>query len=132
MGFIYKHIFISHAWRHDTDYNTVVSWLDDSPLLWRNFSVPEHDPIDVHNTAKLSAALTEQIRHAEIVIIIGGMYGAHSNWIQYELEEAYRMSKKIILIRPRGQERMPEIAQKYASTIVNWNSTSLIDAIRYY
>ena len=127
---IFHHIFISHAWKYNDDYYTVIGWLDNSNMGYKNYSVPEHDPIDTHNTKKLKEQLTEQIRHASIVIIIGGMYVAYSDWIDYELDEAKRMNKKIILLRPRGQERMSFKATLYADKIVGWNSTSLINAIK--
>lgn len=124
------HIFISHAWGYNSDYDTIISWIKNSNLDYRNYSVPFHDPLDANNTHKLRNELTEQIRPSNIVIVIGGMYAAYSEWIQYEINEAVRMKKKIILIRPRGQERVPLSAQYAATKVVNWNSNSLITAIR--
>ncbi len=92
--------------------------------------MPEHDPLDAGNTRKLKTALTEQIRHANIVIIIAGMYANHSDWIQYEIDEAVRMGKKIIAIKPRGNERIPLAVQMAAHKTVNWNSTALVDAVK--
>ena len=126
------HIFISHAWHYGDQYNTVVDWLKESTLLFRNYSVPKHDPVDAKNIPKLKAARTEQIRHANIVIIIAGMYAAHSDWIDYEIDEAVRMGKTIIALKPRGNERMPLKVQYLADELVNWNSQSLISAIRKY
>ena len=126
------HVFISHAWHYGDQYNTVVDWLEESTLLFRNYSVPKHDPVDANNTAKLKSALTEQISHANIVIIIAGMYAAHSDWIDYEIDEAVRMGKTIIALKPRGNERMPLKAQYLADELVNWSSQSLISAIRKY
>ena len=126
------HVFISHAWHYGDQYNTVVDWLEESTLLFRNYSVPEHDPVDANNIAKLKAALTEQISHANIVIIIAGMYAAHSDWIDYELDEAVRMGKTIIALKPRGNERIPQKIQDTATELVSWNSQSLINAIQKY
>ena len=73
--------------------------------------------------------LTEQIRHASVVIIIAGMYTNHSYWIQHEIDEAVRMGKKIIAIKPRGNTNMPTNLQNVAHEIINWNSQSLLSAI---
>lgn len=127
---IRKNIFISHAWNYNHDYCTIIEWLDRSPILYHNYSVPRHDPVDANNTLKLKKALTEQIKHASIVIIIAGMYASYSNWIQYEIDEAVRMGKKIIAIKPRGNERLPLAIQMAAHKTVNWNSTSLVDAVK--
>lgn len=125
-----KHIFISHAWNYNVDYYTILRWLDESSIVYHNYSVPEHDPLDARNTRKLKDALTEQMRHANIVIIIAGMYTNHSGWIQYEINEAVRMGKKIIAIKPRGNERIPLAVQMAAHKTVNWNSTALVDAVK--
>lgn len=125
-----KNIFISHAWKHNADYYTITRWLDESLIVYHDYSVPKHDPLDAGNTRKLKTALTEQIRHANIVIIIAGMYANHSDWIQYEIDEAVRMGKKIIAIKPRGNERIPLAVQMAAHKTVNWNSTALVDAIK--
>ena len=124
------HIFISHAWKYNSDYNTIISWLNDSNISYKNYSVPEHDPVDATNDTKLKEALTNQLLHANIVIIIGGMYANYSKWIQYEVDEAIRMNKKIILIEPWGQERVPIFIQNAATKIIGWNRSSLFNAIQ--
>lgn len=125
-----KHIFISHAWKYNDDYYTITRWLDESLIVYHNYSVPKHDSLDAGNTRKLEAALTEQMRHANIVIIIAGMYAKHSDWIQYEIDEAVRMDKKIIAIKPRGNIYLPLEVQKAANKTVAWNRNSLLEAIR--
>ena len=42
------------------------------------------------------------------------------------------MEKSIIGVKPWGQERVPQIVQDAADTMVGWNSASVIDAVRYY
>ena len=60
------------------------------------------------------------------------MYAAHSDWIQYEINEAVRLGKTIIGVRPWGQERVPTIVSDNADVMVSWNSTSIIKAVREY
>jgi hypothetical protein len=124
------HLFVSHAWKYDTHYNTVTQWLNASDLTWKNFSVPAHDPVDANNTNKLKTALTRQINPSSAVIIIAGMYAAHSSWIDYEIDEAVRMNKVIIGVEPWGQLRIPVKIQNNADRIVGWNSASVIKAIK--
>ncbi len=39
-------IFISHAWRYSEDYYRLVEMLNNAPYFkWRNYSVPQHDPV---------------------------------------------------------------------------------------
>lgn len=125
-------LFISHAWHRNEHYNKILEWLNASTIQWRNYSVPEHDPLDANNATKLKAALTEQIRHASAVIILSGMYANYSNWIDYEINEAIRMGKTIIAVEPWGQEKVPSKISECATITVGWNSSSLISAIRTY
>lgn len=125
------HIFISHAWKYDNDYKTIEQWIKNyfTTSGYSNYSVPKENPLHSGNTYALQQDLTEQISHANCVIIIGGMYGAYSDWMDYEISEAKRMKKYIILVRPWGQQRVPQNAVDAADIIVGWNSASVIDAI---
>ena len=128
-----RNLFISHAWNYSDDYNTVVKWLNDAQnFSWKNYSVPSHDSCSEKTNSGLKNCLTRQISPASGVIIISGMYAAHSDWIQYEINEAVRLGKTIIGVRPWGQERVPTIVSDNAKVMVNWNSTSIIKAVREY
>jgi hypothetical protein len=125
-------LFISHAWAYSEHYRTMVKWFNEEPnFLWSNCSVPSHDGLPDKTPAGLRAGMTRQIVPAQAVLVLGGMYAAHSNWIEYEINEARRMGKVIIGVRPWGQERVPQIVQ-FTSIIepVGWNRTSIIQAVR--
>lgn len=128
-----RKLFISHAWSYADSYNTVVGWLNDAAnFKWSNYSVPQHDSCSERTTAGLKRCLTRQESPAQGIIIIAGMYAAHSDWIDYEIDEAVRMGKTIIGVRPWGSARTPLKITNNADVIVNWNSASLIQAIRDY
>lgn len=131
-------IFISHAWKYSDDYNKVVEWLDEEKennknFNWKSYSVPEHDPlIDPDKPAgkkQLQEMLKGQIRPCSIVIVISGMYVAHSDWIDFEIDTAVDYDKYIIGLKPWGQERVPKKVSDNADVMVGWNKKSLIDAI---
>lgn len=126
-------LFISHAWAYDNAYLTLVKWFDDEPnFSWKNCSVPSTNALPDKTTNRLAEGITRQINPAQGVILIAGMYAAHSGWIDFEISEARRLNKTIIGIRPWGQERMPLKVQDAADVIVNWQSASVIQAIRSY
>lgn len=126
-------LFISHAWQYDQAYLTLVKWFNEAPnFLWKDCSLPSTDALPDKTTAGLMRGITRQINPAQGVLIIAGMYAAHSGWIDYEIGEAVRMGKTIIGIKPWGQERMPVKVQDAAHVIVNWNSASVVDAVRTY
>ena len=124
-------IFISHAWRYNADYYRLINRLDEAPnFLYSNYSVPEHDPVDAGNKKKLREELRQQIRPVEVVIILGGMYVAYSDWIQFEIDFAQYLGKPILGIRPWGAQVIPQAVQDAADEIVGWNAPTIVSAIR--
>jgi len=124
-------LFISHAWKYNDDYYRLIQYLDAAPnFLYANYSVPEHDPIDAGNNKKLAEELRQQIRPVEVVIILGGMYVAYSDWIQFEIDFAKHLNKPILGVKPWGAARMPQAVQNAADEIVGWNTPTIVNAIR--
>ena len=78
----------------------------------------------------LKEKITEQIRHASVVIILAGMYAAHSSWIDYEINEAIRMGKPILGVAPWSQERIPLKISDNANLMVRWNKDSVINGFK--
>lgn len=124
------HLFISHSWSYPTHYNTLLNWIDSSKISYKNYSVPCTDPFNTRSAIKLQAAITEQIAHASVVIITAGIYVSYSEWIDYEIQEAVRMGKPILAVKPWGNERLPQTVQDNATRIVNWNSASFISRLK--
>lgn len=130
-------IFISHAWKYSEHYNKVVQWLNEAQtegkFNWKNYSVPQHDPLIDPNTSagktKLKAALDGQIKPASIVIILSGMYAAYSGWIDYEIDTAVSYDKYIVGAKPWGQERIPTKVSDNADIMVGWNKSSIVNAV---
>ncbi|MBT9147203.1 MAG: hypothetical protein DDT32_00955 [Syntrophomonadaceae bacterium] len=109
--------------------------LNEAPLFrWRNYSDPKHDPVIDPDTdvgrRKMKEKLDDQIRPVHCVIVISGMYVAHSYWIQTEIDIANRYQKPIIGVRPWGQERIPQAVQDVADEMVGWNTDSIVSAVR--
>lgn len=124
-------IFISHAWTYNADYYKLVSFLGQARnFKWRNYSVPSHDPADANSTRKLEEALRRQMRPANAILIISGMYAAYRDWIQFEIDYAEELAKPIIGIQPWGAKRTPRVVSDAANVMVGWQTSSIVDAIR--
>jgi len=93
----------------------IYQWFEETPLFdWYNCSVPSHDSCRERTKKGLKECLSRQISRADAVIVIAGMYVAYREWIQYEIEEAMRMEKVIIGIRPWGSYNIPRLVQEAA------------------
>lgn len=123
-------VFISHAWDYSDDYWRVVRFLNDATnLRWENLSVPQHDPAKGDD---LEYELRNQMRPADVFLIIASMYATHSEWIDFELSFAHPIGRPIIGIVKWDSERVPVASRNAATEVVGWNSSSIVGAIRKY
>jgi hypothetical protein len=123
-------VFISHAWDYD-EYHKIKEFLDvTANFVYRNYSVPYDNPLDIRNEIKLRKSLRQLVKMCQIVLIPAGMEINFRAFIQYELMIAQKFDKPIIGIIPRGAQRIPRLISDSASEIVGWNRKSIVDAIR--
>ena len=125
-------IFISHSWSYSDQYKGLKDMLDAAPYFtWKNYSVPKDDPI--HNaptTAKLEAAIREQMSHASCVLILAGVYASYSKWIDIEIKLAQEMNKPVLAIRPWAARAISVPVREAADKIVGWNGPTIVSSIR--
>lgn len=132
-------LFISHAWKYGDDYDRLVALLDEANnFYYRNYSAPSDKPLgnldgsDVTNKSEITSAIERKISPVNAVLIISGMYYNNRKWMQAEIDIAKEKNKPIIAIKPRGNEKMPTEISDAADSIVSWNTSSIVDAIRTY
>ena len=72
------------------------------------------------------------MRPCHVVVILAGVYATYSKWIDAEitLAQAFRTSKPILAVRPRGNTRISQSVRDAADELVNWNTASIVAAIR--
>ena len=127
-------LFISHSWTYGDAYVRLVDMLNAKPYCsYKNYSDPKSAPI--HNTSndyQLKEAIRRQMQPASCILILAGVYSAYSKWIKIEIELTQSMGKKIIAIEPWRAERTQSKVKSAAYSIVRWNTTSIVNAIRGY
>lgn len=128
-------LFISHAWKYGDAYDRLEGLLLRAPnFQFRNYSVPSGDgvadPTKMIPENALTTLLDRQIRPAQCVLVIAGMYAAHRYWMDKEIAFAQMYQKPIIGLVPWGQERVPESVQTAAHEMVGWNTDSIVSANR--
>ncbi len=126
-------LFLSHVWRsgQNSEYYRLVALLNGAPrFYWRNYSVPEHDPLGRQSDAQLRRALDRQIAPVNCFLVIAGMYVNHRQWIQEELDFAAQYGKPVVAISPFGQQRIPVAVQTAAKVVVGWRTESIVAAVR--
>lgn len=126
-------LFLSHVWRrvHNSEYYRLENLLKQATnFSWRNYSVPEHDPLGTKTDAELRQALNRQILPINCFLVVSGMYVYHRKWIQEEIDIARSYGKPIVGVVPWGQERVPIEVQNIAKEMVSWQTSTIVDAIR--
>ena len=128
-----RNLFISHSWEYGDAYEKLVALLDAAPnFIYRNYSVPKDDP--VHNAPNVNAlyqAIKNQMVFCEVVLIMAGKYATYSKWIQREIQIAKNdYNKPIVAIRPWANEQVSSVVSDAADRLVNWNTSSIVTAIR--
>lgn len=129
------HLFISHSWTYSDTYEQLLALLNkDAYFSYKNYSVPQNDPIHNASTDKeLYDAIKSQIIQASVVLILAGVYSTYSKWINKEIQIAkteFWIPKPIIAIEPWDAERTSKVVKDAADKIVGWNSSSIIRAIK--
>lgn len=131
------HVFISHAWAHSEHYDTLSKWIfgerwssGQASLDFYDYSVPKDNPIHrATSTVALKDAIFNQIARSRVIVIPSGMYAAHSNWIQKEIDGATLYGKPILAVTPWGQVREASVVLENANKVVGWNKEPLVNAI---
>ena len=124
-------LFISHSWSYSERYNAMVALLNSVPnFYYQNYSVPETKAFGIMAKSKMEDELRQQIRPVQCMIVIGGMWFNHSDWIKFEMSYARDLGKRILAVRPRSAKVMPTEVVLGADRVVNWNSYSITGAIR--
>jgi MTH538 TIR-like domain (DUF1863) len=132
-----RHIFISHHHADDVEVDRLTALLSNSGHDIRNSSIRAKPA----NQRRLEQGLVkdETIRRllrmkiswaGTVVVLIGK--NTHSRpWVNWEIEQANKQGKRIIGVYVRGgtEADKPSALEKYASTIVGWNTECIMAAI---
>ncbi len=126
-----RRLFISHSWSYEERYTSMVNLLDNKDYFsWINYSVPTDKAFEGMNKSELQEQLRKQIRPVNCVIIIGGMWTAYSEWIQFEIDFAVSINKPILGVKPRSGKVMPSAVTNATQHIVNWSTDSIVAKVR--
>lgn len=129
-------LFVTHAWRFHEDWTRLTELMDQVPgLLWRNFSLPWHDPAISPNTEAggrfIRSSLESQIIPAHVVVLLAGVYEIRSarQWVDMEIEIAKKRNKPIIALPPINKDSIPDELVALCDTSSTWDGVRLIASI---
>ena len=124
-------VYVTHTFAEHPDYLRVFEYLESSPnFYYVNCSAPDHPPAGGGKEA-IKDELRTQIKTAEVVIVLAGMYADNREWITYQMDVAQAFELPLVAIKGFGvvEELPPDIAKR-ADETVEWNERGIIDAVR--
>lgn len=133
-----RNVFVSHHHKDDASVDGLTSILAGRSYNIRNSSIrakPENQKRLDNNIVSdktIKRLLRMKMRWASQVIVVIGKETHSRPWVNWEIQVAHQLGKPIIGVYENGlkdQVEIPENLQKYASSIVGWRSSSVIDAL---
>lgn len=124
-------IFVSHLFSDHPDYHRVFEYLESaSNFFYINCSDPENIP-ESGGPEAIKDALLEQIRSAEIVVVISTMFSENQVLLTHQMNAAQAADLPLVAIEPfGGTGRVPAEVEARCSQVVGWNERLIVDAIR--
>ncbi len=122
-----NNIFISHYGKDDVHVQSLKNRLKEQGNDVRNFSVDSTNHKDGRIPRKevVERLLRMRIKWSSTLICLIGPKTHTRNWVDFEIEEAYKLGKRIVGVYAYGSKstaELPEMVKKYASNIIGWNS----------
>lgn len=122
-------IFISHSWKNDADYWSLIKKFKIYEFEFYNHSIEEDSPVDAYTARQIEKGIENKMRGCSKVLVLGGNY-ANRYWIKKEIEIANRMGKEIIAVRPWGKAYIPKDLYKNANRVIGFNSKTIIENLK--
>jgi MTH538 TIR-like domain (DUF1863) len=122
-----KNVFISHYGKDDEHVQSLKKRLKEQGNDVRNFSVDSTNHKDgrIPRDEVVERLLRMRIKWSSTVICLIGQRTHTRDWVDFEIEEAYKQGKRVVGVYAHGSmeiAEVPEMVKKYASNIIGWNS----------
>jgi hypothetical protein len=132
-----KHVFISHHHADDEKVDQLTNLLNRGGSDVRNSSVRmkpanqrrmEEGKVSDETIRRL---LRMKISWSTTVVVLIGKDTHTRPWVNWEITEAAKQGKRIVGVYAHGgtDAEKPEALERYGSSIVGWNTDSIVDAI---
>ena len=127
-----RNIFISHVHGDDDLLPKLKELLARQDVEIRDGSINASKPNEATNEQYIKDKyLKPRIDWASVLVVLITHDTANSWWVNWEIEQANKLGKRIVGVYERGgtEADKPAALEKYASAIVGWNSDSIMSAI---
>lgn len=132
-----RHVFISHHHKDDGQVTNLTNLLNRGGYDIRNSSIrakpANQQRLDRGEIKEqtIKRLLRMKMSWASTVVVLIGKETHARPWVNWEIEQAARLGKRIVGIYVQGgtQECVPPAFEKYGTDLVAWNTDSIMSAI---
>lgn len=132
-----RHVFISHHHADDARVSGLTTMLGRAGYEIRNSSIrakpANQRRLDEKRVPErtLKRLLRMKMSWASTVVVLVGKDTASRPWVNWEIDTAKRLGKRIVGVYERGgtNNDVPPALERYRDAMVTWNSEKVIDAI---
>ena len=128
-----RNIFISHRHEDDPGLQDLKKLVSRQGMTWRDYSITADNPNNAHNEEYIKREiLGPRIRQCSSLVVYVTEKTRHSQWVNWEIEYANRLGKRIVGVWARGDRdcELPDALDDHGDALVGWNGESIVDAIR--
>jgi hypothetical protein len=124
-------VFVTHVFTEHPDYMRVFEYLESvSNFFYVNCSRIEDLP-EAGGKEAIKEKLLEQIRQAEVVVVISSMYSENRDWITFQMDADQAAELPLVALEPFGTSgQVPAEVAGRASEVVGWNDRMMVDALK--
>ncbi|MDH3532339.1 MAG: hypothetical protein OEO82_05375 [Gammaproteobacteria bacterium] len=124
-------VFVTHTFEENDDYLRVFEFLEsDDRFYYLNVSKPENIPPSGGLEA-IKDELIAQIKAAEAVIVLPGLYEQKTELVNYMMTVADANNIGMIAVRPYGGlMETPQAIVDRVKEHIEWNNREMIDALK--
>ena len=123
-------VFVSHYHEDEDNIKRMKDLLGDDYSI-RNYSVTSEKYNNANNKEYIQSLLRPLINQASTFICLIGPNTHDSEWVNWEVEQAFKQGKRIIGVYLWGAKDsdIPPALEDAADAMVGWNHDTILDAI---
>ena len=123
-------VFVSHYHEDEDNIKRMKDLLGDDYSI-RNYSVTSEKYNNASNKEYIQSLLRPLINQASTFICLIGPNTHDSEWVNWEVEQAFKQGKRIIGVYLWGAKDsdIPPALEDAADAMVGWNHDTILDAI---
>lgn len=126
-----KNVFISHHHADDEHVQKLKDLLSKKGYTLKNSSVDSSKPNRLVSDEAIKRLLRMRIQWAGTFICLIGHETHTRDWVDWEIDQAYKKGKKIVgvFLNGAGEADVPEQFKLRGDALVGWTSEKIIEAI---